>query len=225
LPTRYRLEPDRTGRYSFFEPMSPGQDMHRPCESAVPHFWYLPARIACGFIALCGRDSTAPGRAGLIASDATPRSTRGRAFFDYARWEAVPVAFKQAWRKRPTAYARPRSLYSTNFLYIQRRPSWRRQTLRFAELSRRRFQSDRSVCGDSNLGTRCVAALFNPVELQQTVEHSIADRYGQSVPQFPNARPQVVQDLTLSTIWCIRFHWVVVQLFTTFRLSGRIGRM
>jgi hypothetical protein len=112
-----------------------------------------------------------------------------------------------------------------NFLYIQRRPSWRRQTLRFAELSRRRFQSDQSVCGDSNLGTRCVAALFNPVELQQTVEHSIADRYGQSVPQFPNARPQVVQDLTLSTIRCIRFHWVVVQLFTTFRLSGRIGRM
>jgi hypothetical protein len=112
-----------------------------------------------------------------------------------------------------------------NFLYIQRRPSWRRQTLRFAELSRWRFQSDQSVCGDSNLGTRCVAALFNPVELQQTVEHSIADRYGQSVPQFPNARPQVVQDLTLSTIRCIRFHWVVVQLFTTFRLSGRIGRM
>ena len=138
--------------------------------SQPSHFWYLPARIACGFIALCRRDSTAPGRAGLIASDATPRSTRGRAFFDYARWEAVPVAFKQAWRKRPTAYARPRSLYSTNFLYIQRRPSWRRQTLRFAELSRRRFQSDQSVCGDSNLGTRCVAALFNPVELQQTVE-------------------------------------------------------
>jgi hypothetical protein len=40
-------------------------------------------------------------RKGLIASDATPRSTRGRAFFDYARWEAVPVALKQAWRKRP----------------------------------------------------------------------------------------------------------------------------
>jgi hypothetical protein len=91
LPTRYRLEPDRTGRFSFFEPMSPSQDIHRPWESAVPHFWYLPARIACGFIALCRRDSTAPGRAGLIASDATPRSTRRRAFFDYARWEAVQL--------------------------------------------------------------------------------------------------------------------------------------
>src|ERR1700742_2271442 len=88
-------------------------------------------------------------------------------------------------------------------------------SLRFARLSGRRFQSDQSVCGNPNLGTRRITAPFNPVELQQTLEHSIADRYRQSVPQSPNARPQMVEDLTLPTIRCIRFHQVVVRPFAT----------